>query len=58
MGLYINGIEYNVFDSKHLLNLEINPYNKITNSKKLFSLDDYILKDINGLYLTITKEDE
>lgn len=58
MGLYINGIEYNVFDSQKAFKLNINPYSKITNGKKLFSLDNYILKDINGLYLTIEKEDE
>ena len=30
----------------------------ITNGVRLLSSDDYILKDIHGLYLTIKKEDE
>ncbi len=51
MGVYLNGIEYNVIGSNKLFNIEINPYSVITNGLKLFTSDNYILKDINGVYL-------
>lgn len=58
MGLYINGIEYDILSPDGLLVMEIDPYHVITNGLKPSSSDDYILKDENGVYLTIEKEDE
>ena len=53
MGLFINGIEYDVFDSLgNLLLMDIMPSIPITNGLKFFSSDNYIFKDIEGTYLT------
>ena len=58
MGLYINGIEYDILSPNGLLNMEIDPYHVITNGLRLSSSDDCIFKDIDGVYRTIEKEDE
>lgn len=58
MGLFINGVEYDIFDSDGtLLNLEIDPFNPITNNIRILTLDDYILKDLNGVYITSEEEE-
>lgn len=52
MGLYINGIEYDILSPTGLLTMEINPKDIVTNGLKIFSSDDYILKDADGSYIT------
>lgn len=58
MRLYLDGIEYNIISPEGVLDMEIIPSNPITNNQKLLSSDNYILKDKNGIYLTVKKEDE
>lgn len=58
MGLYLNGIEYNIYKGKQSVEIDILPSNPITNNIKSTSLDDNILKDSSGIYLTVKKEDE
>lgn len=58
MGLYLNGIEYNIYKGNQIVDMEILPSNPITNNIKSTSLDDNILKDSSGIYLTVKKEDE
>lgn len=58
MGLYLNGIEYDIHKGNQIVDMEILPSTPITNNIKLTSLDDNILKDSSGVYLTIKKEDE
>lgn len=58
MRLYLDGIEYNIITPEGILDMEIIPSNPITNNQKLLSSDNYILKDKNGIYLTVKKEDE
>jgi hypothetical protein len=58
MRLYIDGIEYDIITPEGVLDMEIIPSNPITNNQKLLSSDNYILKDKNGIYLTVKKEDE
>ena len=52
MGLYLNGQEYQVLNLGQILNLEASPYHIITNGVKLFSSDDYLLIDSQGMYIT------
>lgn len=58
MRLYVDGIEYDIITPEGVLDMEIIPSNPITNNQKLLSSDNYILKDKNGIYLTVKKEDE
>ncbi len=58
MGLYLNGIEYDIHKGNQIVDIEILPNTPITNNIKSMSLDDNILKDSSGVYLTLKKEDE
>ena len=58
MGLYLIGIEYDIHKGNQLVDIEILPNTPITNNIKSMSLDDNILKDSSGVYLTLKKEDE
>ena len=58
MGLYINGIQYDILSPDGLLNIEINPYNPILNNLPSLSSDESLLKDTSGVYITMKKEDE
>lgn len=58
MGLYMNGIEYTLATSKGFFNIDIMPSIQVLNNLKSTSSDNYILKDKNGIYLTLKKEDE
>ena len=59
MGLYINGVEYDIWSPDgSLLTMEINPYHVITNGIKFISADGYVLKDKYGVYLTMKGEVE
>jgi hypothetical protein len=58
MRLYLDGVEYDIITPEGVLDMEIIPSNPITNNQKLLSSDNYILKDKNGIYLTVKKEDE
>lgn len=55
MSLYVGGIKYNIILDGSICNLDIYSPTPITNGIRLLSSDDYILKDINGLYLTVTE---
>ena len=58
MGMYVGGgkCKFVLQGASHKFKI----YNStpITNGVKLLSFDDYILKDMNGLYLTIETEAE
>jgi hypothetical protein len=56
MGLYLNGIEYNIHKGNQMVDIEILPNTPVINNIKLTSLDDNILKDSYGVYLTVKKE--
>ena len=58
MGLYINGIQYNILSPEGLLSMEINPYDPILNNPPPRSSDESLLKDSSGIYITMKKEDE
>ena len=55
MGLYINGIQYDILSPEGRLIMDISPDHIITNGAKSFSSDDCLLRDANGVYLTTTK---
>lgn len=56
MGLYINGIQYDILSPDGRLNMEFHPHHIITNGAKSVSSDDCLLRDANGVYLTMTKQ--
>ena len=56
MGLYINGIQYDILRPDGRFNIDISPYNIITNGAKSVSSDDCLLRDADGVYLTMTKQ--
>lgn len=58
MGLYIGGQKYKMTISGITHNMSVFSETPITNGIRLLSLDNYTLKDKNGLYLTTIKEDE
>jgi hypothetical protein len=58
MGLYINGIEYNILDPNGFLSIEVDPCHPITNSPQILTSDDRRLIDSTGVYITMKKEDE
>lgn len=55
MAIYVGGIKYKLILDRDICGLNICTSTPITNGVRLLSLDDYILKDINGLYLTTTE---
>ena len=57
MGLFIGGTKYKLIVGGNVCNLDVYTPTPITNGIRLLSSDDFILKDINNLYLTV-KEDE
>lgn len=57
MAIYIGGTKYKVILDGKTFCLNIPSPIPITNGIRLLSSDDYILKDINNLYLTV-KESE
>lgn len=57
MGLYIGGAKYKLIVGGDVCNLNVYTPTPITNGIRLLSSDDFILKDINNLYLTV-KESE
>jgi hypothetical protein len=58
MGLYIGSAKQKLILNGETLCLNIPTAIPITNGDLLLSSDDYILKDMNGLYLTVKKESE
>lgn len=59
MALYLGSSEkLQVKLDNIIYNINLFSSTLITNSIRLLSLDNYILKDANGLYLTINEEDE
>ena len=58
MALYLgSGEKVRIITSSGACNLIICSLTPITNGIKLLSFDNYILKDYNGVYLTV-REDE
>lgn len=57
MGLYLGDSRVKLNFNNTLYNLNLYSSTLILNGAILKSIDDYILKDFNGLYLT-AKEDE
>ena len=55
MAIYVGGIKCNLISGGNVCNLNIYSPTPITNGIRLLSSDDYILKDISGLYLTATE---
>lgn len=58
MALYVGANKYNVIIGDIICDMRLYSEIPITNGIRLLSSDDYTLKDINGLYLTIEKEGE
>ena len=54
MGFYVGSTRYKVILDSVLYCVNIYSSSPITNSAKLLSSDNYILKDVNGLYLTVS----
>lgn len=56
MAIYVGGQKYKLIAGGSVCDLDIyTPNVIITNGIRLLSSDDYILKDISGLYLTATE---
>jgi hypothetical protein len=55
MALYIGGTKYKIIVGGEVCNLHIPSPIPITNGIRLLPSDDFILKDINNLYLTTTE---
>ena len=58
MAIYIGSQKYKLIAGGDVCDMQICLSTPIINGIRLLSSDDFILKDINGLYLTIEKEDE
>lgn len=58
MAIYLGETKYKLIVGGDICDMQIYSPIPITNGIRLLSSDDYILKDINGLYLTTKKEDE
>lgn len=58
MALYIGANKYKVIAGNTICDMRLYSETPITNGIRLLSSDGFILKDINGLYLTLKKEGE
>ena len=52
MAIYVGGQKWKLIVGGNVFSLNIPSSTPITNGVRLLSSDDFILKDINGLYLT------
>lgn len=57
MAIYIGGQKYKLIVGGNVCSLNVPSSTPITNGVRLLSSDDFILKDINNLYITV-KESE
>ena len=55
MALYIGGQKYKIIVGGDICELDVYSPIPITNGVRLLSSDDFILKDINNVYLTVTE---
>lgn len=55
MAIYIGGQKFKIICDGKVCGLQTYSPIPITNGVRLLSSDDYILRDINGLYLTATE---
>lgn len=53
MALYVDGLKYNFILGENIYNMYVNTSIPVTNGVRLLSSDDYVLKDVNDLYLTV-----
>lgn len=58
MAIYIGSTKCKLALGEKICGLNIPTPIAVTNGIRLLSSDDYILKDINNVYLTTIKEDE
>lgn len=58
MAFYIAGKKYRIMTDGKAYDMQLFSSIPITNGIRLFSFDDYMLKDINGLFLTAKEDDE
>ena len=58
MAVYLGNNQVQIYINSILYKLNLHSTTPILNGDKLLSLDNYILKDLNGLYLTAKKEGE
>lgn len=55
MAIYVGGQKWKLTVGGDVCNLDVYTPTPITNGIRLLSSDDFILKDINNLYLTTTE---
>ena len=58
MAIYVGGQRYKLSLGRDICGLNICTSTPITNGVRLLSSDDFILRDMNNIYLTVKKEDE
>ena len=58
MAVYLGNNQVQIYVNGILYKLNLYSTAPILNGDRLLSLDNYILKDFNGLYLTAKKEGE
>ena len=57
MAIYAGGVKCKLTSNGSTFSLNMYSSTPITNGIRLLSSDDYMLKDLNGLYLTIKEGD-
>lgn len=55
MAVYVGGQKYKLIVGRDICDMQIYSPIPITNGVRLLSSDDFILKDINNVYLTVTE---
>lgn len=58
MAIYIGGQKYKLICDGDVCEMQTYSPIPITNNIRLLSSENYILKDMNNVYLTVVKEDE
>lgn len=58
MAIYIGGKQYKLICNGDVCEMQAYSPIPITNNIRLLSSENYILKDMNNVYLTVVKEDE
>ena len=58
MAIYLGENKYKIYINKMLYNFDIHTSTPITNAIRLLSSDNFTLKDRNGVFITVKKEDE
>lgn len=58
MAIYLGETKYKIIADGKVCSMQVYSPTPITNGIRLLSSDDYTLKDMNNIYLTVKKEDE